>query len=233
MIFKSIECGAAHSLFIDIDNNLYACGDNGYGQLCQNNKKIPNGKLCYPIILNNLPFGKVLKAKTGDAHVIIINDKNELWGWGHCEFGQLGFYPKNQNYINTPAKIHIPNMPVKIVAGSVYSFVVSSDRSVWGFGLNDYCQLGIETQDEHVFEPVLIDKLKDCDILSFKSGSNHSLCYTRTKKGYKLYGWGMNKHFQLALEGQDKSVIVELQHFNNAHLDYIAAGGYHSCIIMS
>ena len=233
IIFKTIACGAAHSIFIDIEDNLYECGDNSYGQLCHNQDKLPLGKVNSPLLLRHNSFKKVLKVKTGDAHVLIINDQNELWGWGHCELGQLGFKPIDKSFIDYPVRISLPSMPIKIVAGSVYSFVLTINREVWGFGLNDFFQLGVETPDEYVFQPICVDKLRNCDVLSFKCGSNHSLCYVRTKKGYRLYCWGMNKHSQLSLEGTDKSTVVELEQFRNVHFDYIAAGGYHSGVIMS
>lgn len=232
-VFRSIECGAAHSLLIDTDNNLYVSGDNGYGQLCVAKQNGEPSKIANPCILSNKLFGKTKKAKTGDAHILVIDSNDKLWGWGHCEFGQLGFKPAERSFLDFPLKIRIPGIPIKLAVGSVYSFVITADKRVWGFGLNDYCQLGIETPEECVFDPSPLYTLDNNDVLNLKCGSNHSLCYARGPEGDKLYCWGMNKHFQLSLKAADKSPIVELKHFSDSRLDYIAAGGYHSGVIIS
>ena len=69
--------GDLHSVFIDIDGNVYASGYNNRGQLClgdERNREFPT-QIKMP---NN---EKAISAAVGIEFTLIVSDKNKLYGW--------------------------------------------------------------------------------------------------------------------------------------------------------
>ena len=51
-----------------------------------------------PIPYFNNESIKILKVSCGDSHVVCLTENNEVYTWGHGEFGRLGI-PKNMLFI--------------------------------------------------------------------------------------------------------------------------------------
>lgn len=71
---------------------------------------------------------------------------------------------------------------VKIACGSYHSFALDDKGRVWSFGLNNFGQLGLETEvgDDNAcqLEPTLIEKLTEYKITDVIGGEHHSLVIT-------------------------------------------------------
>jgi len=78
----------------------------------------------------------------------------------------------------------------KIYCGSVFSFIYTQKGDFYGFGSNEYCQLGVKTELTNVFRPLKIKFLSNKEIKLFSCGSAFSMCYLENK----LYSWGLNRH---------------------------------------
>lgn len=71
---------------------------------------------------------------------------------------------------------------VKIACGSYHSFALDDKGRVWSFGLNNFGQLGLETEvgDDNAcqLEPTLIEKLTEYKITDVIGGEHHSMVIT-------------------------------------------------------
>lgn len=86
----------------------------------------------------------------GADHNLALKPDGTIWAWGANYRGQLGngFYrPKltngAPNIQNCPVQTVEGNDWAQIEAGSVTSYALKRDGSLWAWGLNNFCQLGI------------------------------------------------------------------------------------------
>ena len=133
---KQISCGYDFSMAIGSDNQLYAWGYNGDGELGDNTTtdKLTPTKI-------TLASG-VTQIVCGYEHSMAIGSDGELytWGWNSC--GDLG----NGMYsggIHIPTKIELAARikPTQIACGYKYSMAVGSDGELYTWGDNKWGQL--------------------------------------------------------------------------------------------
>jgi len=94
---RKIAAGGNHCLALDADGNVWAWGDNTYGQL-------GNGTYndsVYPVKVTGLP--EIIMIAAGQKHSIAIDKNGNLWVWGQNISGQIG--NNTQINSNTPAMI--------------------------------------------------------------------------------------------------------------------------------
>ncbi|MCM8806244.1 MAG: FG-GAP-like repeat-containing protein [Candidatus Omnitrophica bacterium] len=94
---RKIAAGGTHSLALDKDGNVWAWGDNTYGQLGNGT----NNDSVYPVKAMGLSEIKMIAA--GQKHSMAIDKDGNVWIWGQNISGQIG----NNSQINS-------NIPVKI-----------------------------------------------------------------------------------------------------------------------
>jgi alpha-tubulin suppressor-like RCC1 family protein len=80
---KYIACDDSYTMLIDMNDNVWACGYNEYGQLGL-------GDTEDRATFVKLPNFKAKFIKCGDDHTILIDLNNNLWGFGSNKYGQLG-----------------------------------------------------------------------------------------------------------------------------------------------
>ena len=93
-----IECGNAHSLCIDIDNNLYVFGYNIQGQLGLSDFALRHKPIKNPSLSNIIDISK------GGYSTFVKTSNNEIYAFGNNEFLQLGIKTENNNQI-TPIRV--------------------------------------------------------------------------------------------------------------------------------
>ena len=78
--------GADHTLMIGSDGNLYAWGNNDFGQLGIGNLTTEST----PVKVS-LPAGVIpVSVAAGNDHSLAIGSNGTVYAWGHNAFGQLG-----------------------------------------------------------------------------------------------------------------------------------------------
>jgi alpha-tubulin suppressor-like RCC1 family protein len=89
----AISAGGGHSLLLNIQGQVFGCGENGCGQLGQ-------GEIeeWVPIRIQSDLWGKVMAISAGLHHSLIMNNKNQIFGFGRNQDGELGIGDnKNRN----------------------------------------------------------------------------------------------------------------------------------------
>ncbi|CAD8177067.1 unnamed protein product [Paramecium pentaurelia] len=119
---------------------LYSWGLNTCGQLLKTNKNI-------------IPhYQGVQLCSAGENHTIIVNNKNEVLGFGDNQFGQLGYESNTQPKL-TP--IFKDQRITSVVCGAEHTFMLTAKGEVYSWGLNLKGQLGLGSF-ENALQPTLV-----------------------------------------------------------------------------
>jgi alpha-tubulin suppressor-like RCC1 family protein len=120
---------------------VYACGDNGYGQLGDGTTTTRT-----TLVQMIIPAGKTPKSvNCGYYHTIVIMTNDTIWGCGRNVDGQLGINSTMQQntlvqMINTTGKT-----PESVSCGILHTIVKMTDGTIYGCGNNGNGQLGINS----------------------------------------------------------------------------------------
>lgn len=139
--------GIEHTLVLKPDGNLWAWGENEYGQLgtgTQNSEASPVK------IMDNVKYVQAF-VQTSAA----IKNDGSLWLWGKNTYGNIGDGTKENK--NVPVKVMDD---VKYVTGyGNVSMAITNDGSLYGWGGTCY---GLEMQGNIILKPVkIMDNVKD------------------------------------------------------------------------
>ncbi|KAG0503383.1 hypothetical protein HPP92_003455 [Vanilla planifolia] len=168
-----VACGLDHSLVLCCDGTVLSCGDNTYGQLGRDAKRLNT----VSIPVNHHP----LAVSAGLGHSLLLcripstGDSDEATGilsWGWNASSQLG----RRGQENVPALVDgLEGIRlVSVSAGRVHSLALTSRGGVmaWGSGRNGRLGLGSSTDEA---EPAFVDGLEGFEVLQAIAGFDHSL----------------------------------------------------------
>lgn len=134
----AVAAGGDHCLALGSDGKVLAWGKNDRGQL---GRGFEGGSSNVPTEVSGLT--NVIAIAAGNAHSLALTADGNVYAWGHTAFGQCGFYDINGPYgLSSPTLVSGVSNVVAIAAGQGHSLALEADGSVWGWGRNDYGQLG-------------------------------------------------------------------------------------------
>jgi alpha-tubulin suppressor-like RCC1 family protein len=136
---------------------------------------------------------------SGTFHIVAIDEKNRLWGYGSNQSGQLGLGKEN-SYYHTDYFVPLSEDTdwEYIVCSAAYTFAVKKDGTLWATGQNEDGQLGFGVSgspDTNIYNFTKVDGI----IISANKlyvGQNSS--YYIDENG-DLFGTGRNDYGQLGL----------------------------------
>ena len=199
-----IAAGHDHSLALTSSGQLYAFGENLFGQLgsaTNNGTSNPNPT---PALVT-LPgaSGPVTQIAAGGNHSLALTSSGQLYAFGENYFGQLGNATNNSTFnpSPTPALVTLPGAggPVThIAAGYAYSLALTSSGQLYAFGENYFGQLGNATNNgtnnpNPTPKPISLLGAGG-PVTHIAAGYAHSLALT---SGGQLYAFGENYFGQL------------------------------------
>lgn len=134
-----------HILYLTEQGNVYSYGSGVYGVCGQG-----GARCCYQQqILRPLSDRKVIQIACGEYHSLALTQMEDLYSWGRGFEGQLGLYTQGPiEVVSKPTYVKFFNrMKVKsIAAGSYYSFAITNDGELYGWGEARLGQLGCGKQ---------------------------------------------------------------------------------------
>ena len=149
-----VAAGEEHSLAVTSTGQLYAFGDNYFGQLgnaTNNGTSNPNPT---PALVS-LPgaTGGVVQVAAGGGHSLAVTSAGQLYAFGWNYGGQLGSATNNGtwNPNPTPALVSLPGATggvVDVAAGDFDSLAATSTGQLYAFGLNRFGELGSTINDD-------------------------------------------------------------------------------------
>lgn len=138
----SINCGGDHTI-IYTDDGLFGFGNNLYGQLGlghNDSVDIPTKILFFQRVEDMEDNYNIISISCGNH--TIIQTTGGIFGFGSNNHGQLGL--NHYNDVNAPTKLKFFNSynVISITCG-IYLTIIHTDNGLFGFGRNDYGQLGL------------------------------------------------------------------------------------------
>lgn len=151
-----IAAGGGHSLFVDSNGKVWACGLNFFGQLGDGSTSDSKNGVVQVTGLpafaadHTTPITPIAVAAGLDHSLALMSD-NTVWAWGHNRNGQLGVttHFNTDTAVTSPVQVLMGPSPgttlpdiVKIVAIGNHSLARDSSGKLWAWGDNTYGQLG-------------------------------------------------------------------------------------------
>lgn len=240
---KFIAAGRYHSLAVTTSGNVWAWGENDFGQL--------GDGATYPYVgfpqqvmnaTGTAPLAGVVAVAAGAYHSIALTADGTLWAWGDNSVGQAG-----DGTVVGPHALPVQVMdstggaPLggirQIDAGDASNLALSSDGTVWAWGDNPDGQLGNGTTETPRKRPGRVVAPGGTGMLSHivavAAGDSH--CLALDESGL-VWGWGLNTDGEVGdgtiTPGSPKVLPVAVKGPGGAGqltgIAVISAGEYHS-----
>jgi len=139
----------------------------------------------------------------GVGHNAAITNCGSLWTWGRNVFGELGDGTGGAGCLDGRDDKLIPvsvmQNVVQVSVGSMHTMAITDDGSLWGWGRNNFGELGDGTTISRT-RPI---KIMD-DVIQVSAGEYHSMAI---KSDGTLWGWGNNMFGQLGNGSVGKNLL--------------------------
>lgn len=142
--------------------------------------------------------------KIGEDIVYILTKQDEVYAMGDNKYGQLGIKQNSQNVKNigisnsnpgnqssvgipfrkTLEKVDCPKIK-QIEVGYNFVLLVTFENKIYGWGSNEYGQLGLTTMSV-VHTPTLLEEISNLGVYKIACGGYHSLGLFNVDIGYNL-----------------------------------------------
>jgi len=148
-----VAAGGFQSLVITASGQLYAFGQNEYGELgLAANSGTYDANPTPTLVTLPGASGTVAQVATGYSHSLAVTSTGQLYAFGDNDYGQLGNDTGNgtTNANATPTQVTLPGQNgaiTQIAAGYFHSLAVTASGQLYAFGDNDDGQLGNDTDN--------------------------------------------------------------------------------------
>ncbi|XP_026477446.1 regulator of chromosome condensation-like [Ctenocephalides felis] len=221
---------------------VLVCGENKYGQLGLG----PEAKTTtLPLDIN---LEDIVAIDTGSFHSVCLNNKGEVFTFGHNRDGVLGRntdYTRDQNDLQAyPGLVNLPNEAVKISAGDYHSCALLIDGTAYVWGIyKETGELLEKTYEEGYYtcnRPELLSHTRQ--FVDICSGIEHLLLLDTSGKLYTVKSVKQRqrgRQYQsfssrnLDRGGREDVLVlkqIEYKLSPRGKIDKIWAGGYSSFI---
>ena len=154
--WASVSAGGSHSLALRTDGSLWTWGSNGTGQL-GDGSYVNHGT---PQRMGLMTWQSITASNdnsgTGIGYSLAIRADGTLWGWGLTDDGELGLGSTYPFFRPSPVQSGTGTNWQQISAGNYHSVGAQLCRSVWGWGSNQYGQVGDGGSTPGPKSPVLV-----------------------------------------------------------------------------
>lgn len=225
----SVAAGSYHSLAVS-GGEVYAWGNNSYGQLGNNTVDDDQARAIRVQTTEGTPLSGVVQVAAGGLFSLALDQDGNVWSWGRNEYGELGDATTLESYRDQAFKLPpFSGKVTAIAAAGSYAFAVVEDansvKTVWGWGLNNWGQLGASTTgttDSFTVTPVQVKKGDGTaltNVSKVAAGRNHVLALVdedpaRTDDN-TVWGWGMNYYGQLGNNNRTGRSIPDPENKNS------------------
>jgi alpha-tubulin suppressor-like RCC1 family protein len=215
-----IAVGAFFALALRSDGTVWAWGDNTSGQL-------GNGSTISSVIPVQVPgLSRVTQIAAGGGTALVartqgfITSLTTVWTWGDNSLGQLGDGTTTSR--STPEQVNGISVPGirQIAEGGFFSLVLGSDGSVWGWGADQFSQLGNTATFDWTVPVETVGM--DSGITQISAGFVHTLAL---KSDGSVIAWGDDQDGEIGHGFYADGPIVATQVTGLTNATQVSAGG--------
>ena len=189
--------GECHTISIAENGEVYAFGQNSYGELGLGNDE---EAVFIPTRITNLP--SIYEVSCGCYFTVCVAYDGSLWSFGENYFGQLGIPKEIQKYFYEPQLIEDIPPVISVSCGAYHTVFITSDLNLWSCGNNNFGQLCLE----HTINQSPPQQTSFSNIAKIASGFSFTLF--QNNKG-EIFGCGQNNHGEIGLgHFNDPQIIV-------------------------
>jgi len=143
----AIDSGEEHTIALEDNGTVWAWGNNMHGQI---GNGITEEAVITPVrVIGAKSLGYLMDVKSvsaGGFHNIALKKDGTLWTWGSNQSYQLGYNTwesgSGTSYRVSPSQVSYQTDIRKIEGGSMNTLILKEGGTVWGWGNNQYGELG-------------------------------------------------------------------------------------------
>lgn len=144
---------------------------------------------------------KIVQISAGGAHSMALDSEGNIYAWGRGGEGQLGNGENNNS--NVPILVKKEGTGLegktikKVMAGGMFSMVLTSDGSLYSWGKNNYGQIGDGTTNNYNLAVAVKTEstpMAGKTVVDFSISNEHTVALTSDGQ---IYAWGRNESGQL------------------------------------
>ncbi|XP_015787614.1 probable E3 ubiquitin-protein ligase HERC3 [Tetranychus urticae] len=225
---NQVSCGYFHNSILTDAGQIFSWGCNQFGQLGLAKDFESIGK---PSLIKILAHQCVIQICSGAHHSLALTKNGEIYSWGANNLGQLGLGYKNPS-ANKPHLItSLQASPIfSISSGSYHSFGLSCTGALYGWGKNEFGQLGVG-DNEHRSTPTCLTHLRNQKI-SFVSGGEDFTAALTEDGGIFTWGAGMYGQTGHGVKGNELFPKRILEMIGNK-VTQVACGRCHMLLLVN
>eukprot|EP00794_Sanderia_malayensis_P012026 gene12026-13267_t len=222
---KQVACGEFFTLVLNSNNHLYAFGDSRRGQ-AQQTEEVTLRPRSIQRFLPPLNNTYVVQVVCGSNHCMALTASGQVYSWGDNKYGQLGT-GEERDFSTTPTEVSsLSQLPIYLLAaGGAHSFVLTISGTLFGWGKNQFGQLGLGDEEDRKV-PTCVKVLKSKFVRYVCCGEEHTAALT--KEG-RVFTFGCGNKGQLGHNKDEKVAnpkqVVELM---GNDVTQVACGRWHT-----
>lgn len=178
-----VACGRYHTIARTANGLVFTWGGGKNGRLGHGDEKIRAQPTCVERLMND----RAVLITAGYHNNLVLTEAGEVWSWGWGAHGQLGVGDVKDRDVPTVIGELSRERVWLLSCGDRHSFAVTEDGRVFGWGSNEFGQLGSGKKGDSVLRPKPIEGLLGLKIVGISSGDRHSAGITNTGA---VYTWG-------------------------------------------
>ena len=191
----AITCGNHSTMVLMSDGTIYGIGYNGYVHM----PDIPSGSTTLQLMTNST--GKTpLSISCGAYHTIVLMTDGTIYGTGNNGGGQLGIGNTTNETTLTIMTNSTGKTPLSISCGANYTIVLMTDKTIYGTGMNNVGQLGLDNTVSPKTTLQLMTNSTGKTPLSISCGAENTIVLMTDGT---IYGTGLNNQGQLGIGNYD------------------------------
>ena len=221
----AIMGGETHNLALKSDGTLWSWGYNFVGELGDGTTN--SAALPVQVGLGSMPpLTNVTKLGGRTYFSLAVKSDGTIWGWGMNSSGQMGTGTMT-SYEVTPVMVSSSqpggavNNPVQVSCGYTYGVALSTNGTVWTWGIGIHGELGTGTNTQSLI-PAQVPGLSN--VIAVSSGWKHTLALASDGV---VWTWGLNSHGELG-DGTSNNAFSPVQAVNLSNIVAVSGGDYNS-----
>ncbi|CDF41037.1 unnamed protein product [Chondrus crispus] len=178
-----VYCGRYHTIARTTTGLVFTWGGGKNGRLGHGDEKIRAQPTCVERLMRH----EAVAVTAGYHNNLVLTADGDVWSWGWGAHGQLGLGDTKDRDVPTVITELSQEGVSSLSCGDRHSFAITKDGRVFGWGSNEFGQLGCGKKGDTVLRPRLIEGLEGLMVVGISSGDRHSAAVTNMGA---VYTWG-------------------------------------------